>query len=175
MGTQEVTCPRGFTLSSLEALKIKPLCSGGAEAKEVYPKGKPGQMLPFPAALPRACRAQGSPALHSAMPQPQHRAGDTELLRVGAPQLPLCSAPDPPSLPPSPAPMLGLTAWLCFSSLLSALPLLQREEQSSLQSLSEGILLPRAHAEQGGLTIRGDQVLTLSLFISWSSARRGAQ
>lgn len=170
-----MTCPKGFTLSSLEALKIKPLCSGGTEGKEVQPRGKSGQMLPFPAVLPRACRAQGSPALHSAMPQPQRRAEDTELLRVGAPQLPLCTTPDPPSFLPSTRTGTHCMALVQFSAFCAPVAEKRRAEWLLLQSLSKGILLSRAHTAQGSLTIRGDQVLTLSLFIPRSSARRRAQ
>ena len=145
-----------------------------SRSKGSVPQGKTRTDASFSCCTAQGLQSSGlasAAQCHAPAPAPcrGHRAAQSR----GPTAAPVLSPRSPP--PPSPAPMLGLTAWLCFSSLLSALPLLQREEQSSLQSLSEGILLPRAHAEQGGLTIRGDQVLTLSLFISWISARRGAQ
>lgn len=94
----------------------------------MYPRGKSGQMLPFPAVLPRACRAQGSPALHSALPQPQHHAEDTELLRVEAPQLPLCTAPDPPPFFPSTRAGTHCMALVQFSAFCAPVAVKRRAE-----------------------------------------------
>lgn len=85
---------------------------------------------------------------------------------------------------PVPPPGLGLTAWLRFSSLLSVLPLLQREEQRGCGARPRTNppcpgpgARPAAGSSTGGgsLTVGGNQVLSLSLFIPRGSARTGAQ